>query len=380
MEHVSSLSLLQTPAAIVDRDKLQRNCDRMTVRAQTHRINLRPHLKTTKAAKIAEIATKQHFGGITVSTVAEAFYFNAHGFQDITYAVGLAPHKLPALAALQKEGAHINILIDEVAAIHAIDEAARNLQSTFPVFIEVDSGERRGGVSPDGQQLLDVAAGIVNSNSLTIAGVLTHAGHSYTGTTTDEIVEIAEQERSGAVLAATRLRGMGFDCQTVSIGSTPSVSHAASFEGVTEIRPGVYIFGDMQQVALGTCGIDDVAYSVLATVIGHNHGARRILVDAGSLALSKDGGRGPGANLPTYGRVATVDGRILPGLYLSTLYQEHGLIASKWEEPPYDSLPIGHKVRLLPNHSCLSAASFDEYFVVQNGSQITEIWDKTRGW
>jgi D-serine deaminase-like pyridoxal phosphate-dependent protein len=374
---------LETPALILDLAVLERNCAAMVERAKRHGVRLRPHIKTAKSAEVAAIATRGQFGGLTVSTVAEAAYFAAHQFRDFTYGVGIAPDKIPALAAIQRaHRATISLILDSVAAATAVAASAAKEQSLFPVLIEIDTGGRRGGVDPEDPELLAVAQAVAGSKSLKLSGVLTHAGHSYHAHGPNEIQSVAEQERSGVVRAAQRITATGLPCETVTVGSTPTMVYAERLDGVTEIRPGVYTFFDLDQVGLGVCTEDDIAVSVLATVIGHNRRSNRILIDAGALALSKDLSASAFTQNVGYGFIRPVRGAVLPPvhLFVAEVHQEHGQIAAAKGELPWDDLPIGAKVRVLPNHACLTVAPFDRYHV-DRGDGLTELeWEKIRGW
>jgi D-serine deaminase-like pyridoxal phosphate-dependent protein len=372
---------LETPALILDLAVLERNCAAMADRAKRHGVRLRPHLKTAKSAEVAAIATRGQFGGITVSTVAEAAYFAAHRYKDLTYGVGIAPAKIPALAAIQREhGATINVILDSVSATIAAAAVAAKEQSIFPAFIEIDTGGARAGLHPEDSELLKVAETVAGSKSLKLSGVLTHAGHSYHAHGPDEIGRIAEQERSGVVRAAQRIREAGLPCEIVSVGSTPTGVYAERLDGVNEMRPGVYTFFDLDQVGLGVCTEAEIAVSVLATVIGHNRRTNRILIDAGALALSKDLSASEFTENVGYGLIRPVGGNLLPPIHLfvAEVHQEHGSIAAAKSELPWDSLPIGTKVRVLPNHACLTVAPFDRYYV--DGGDRLFAWEKIRGW
>ena len=374
---------LETPVLVLDLTVLDRNCAAMAERARRHGVRLRPHLKTAKAAEVAAVATRGQFGGITVSTVAEAAYFAAHQYCDLTYAVGIAPQKIPALAQIQrKHGATITLITDTVSAATAAAKIAAKEQSIFPVLVEVDTGGGRGGVAPEGSELIAVAETIARADSLRLAGVLTHAGHSYHARSIDEIRSIAEQERSGTVRAAERITAAGLPCETVSVGSTPTMVYAERLDGVTEIRPGVYTFFDLDQVGLGVCTEEDIAVSVLATVIGHNRRSERILIDAGALALSKDLSASEFTSDIGFGLVRPVPGAVVPPIHLfvAEVHQEHGLIAAAEGELPWDSLPIGAKVRILPNHACLTVAPFDRYHIDQGDGLAGVEWSKVSGW
>jgi D-serine deaminase-like pyridoxal phosphate-dependent protein len=375
---------LPTPALILDLDRVERNCERMIRRAAELGVKLRPHMKTAKSADVARLATRERSAGITVSTLAEIEYFAQAGFDDITYAVGIAGHKIPALVELQRRhGVRINLLADSVQAVGEVAERAEVLGEQLALFIEIDCGGGRGGVPADGPDLLTIAQAVRASPILSLAGVLTHAGQSYEATSVAAIREIAENERSAVTQAASRLRAIGIEAPCVSIGSTPTATHAASLAGVTEMRPGVYTLFDLAQVSLGTCTLDDIAVSVLATVIGHNPRSRRMLIDAGALALSKDLSAGKlGANVG-YGLVCPMSGGPpIGGMYVAEVHQEHGLIAGpELTDVMAAQYPVGTRVRILPNHACLTAAPYDRYHVVRGEDTcILGVWPKAAGW
>jgi D-serine deaminase-like pyridoxal phosphate-dependent protein len=375
---------LPTPCLVLDRPVLERNCARIAALAARHNVALRPHLKTAKSAAVACLATRGQSGAITVSTVAEAAYFVASGFRDLLYAVGIAAPKLDALAAIQRgHGARITLVTDSVDAVRATDARATSLDAHFDLLVELDTGGRRAGVDPDGTDLLPLAWEVHASAALRLAGVLTHAGHSYHARGVAEIRAIAEAERAGAVRAASRLREAGLACPTVSVGSTPTVVYAERLDGVTEVRPGVYTLFDLHQAALGTCMVEDVAVSVLATVIGHNRQAGRVLIDAGALALSKDLSASEFRGDVGYGLVcpAPVGAAPLAGVCVLDVHQEHGLIGPvAGAAPPWDELPVGARVRVLPNHACMTVGPYDRYHVVEGGVDVIAEWDKATGW
>lgn len=379
-----ALAELATPALLLDSTILERNCAAMAQRAAHHGVALRPHLKTSKSVEVARLATRGQAGGITVSTVAEADYFAANGFLDLTYAVGISTSKIEALDRIQRtHGARITLLADRVEAVLSAAEQARALEATFPMLIEIDTGGGRGGLAPDDAELLTVARAVQQSEAFTLVGVLTHAGHSYHAEGRDAIRAIAEAERAGAVHAAERLRAAGFRIDVVSVGATPTAVCAESLEGVTEMRPGVYTFFDLDQVARGICTVDDVAMSVLATVIGHNPRSGRVLIDAGALALSKDSSGAEFRDDLGYGLVCPADGGgPLAGLHVAELHQEHGLVAGDGDlQALFTALPVGSRVRILPHHACMTAAPYDRYHVVRSaGADVHAIWGKTRGW
>ncbi|NKB56846.1 MAG: hypothetical protein GKS00_10970 [Alphaproteobacteria bacterium] len=371
------LHSLNTPALILDRSIVTRNTERMSKRMRAHGVALRPHLKTAKSARVAKLATAGHSGAITVSTLAEAAYFLDHGFDDITYAVGIVAGKLPQAAALIARGADLKILTDNVDTAKAI--AASDHGIRFKVLIEVDCGDARTGLLADSPELIEIGRILNESEHAELLGVLTHGGHSYLADGVDGIKRTAKEERDAVLLAASRLREAGLPCPVVSAGSTPTAVHGESYEGITEMRPGVFVFFDLDQLARNACAREDLALSVLATVIGHNKHIGQIVIDAGALALSKD--ISANAHWPQVGYGSLCDAETmapLEDLHVAKVSQEHGVIPVT-DAAAYDRLPIGSKVRVLPNHACITAAGYSCYHVVE-GTQIVDEWDRVNGW
>lgn len=378
------LNDLSTPALILDLDRVERNCERMIDRATRLGVQLRPHMKTAKCAEIGKLATSGRIASVTVSTLAEVEYFACEGFRDITYAVGIAAHKLPTLARLQREySVKINLLLDAVDTVGHVARGTADLAECFPVFIEIDCGGGRGGIPPESQELITIAQALRDSAQLSLAGVLTHAGHSYAAKSRAEIADIAERERGDATRAASLLRVAGFEVPIVSIGSTPTAMCAASLEGVTEMRPGVYTLFDLDQASLGVCSVDDIAASVLTTVIGHNQRSLRMLIDAGALALSKDLSAANRSCNIGYGIVFPQEGGSpIADMYVDQVHQEHGFVAHSHS---FDALrsryPVGTRLRVLPNHACMTVAPYDQYYLVRGDDQtILGSWGKVSGW
>jgi len=377
-----TLADLDTPSLILDRAILERNAAAMTRRARALGVQLRPHLKTAKSAEVARIALRDNFGGITVSTLKEAEYFAAAGIRDIVYAVTIVPAKLPRIAALLRAGVDLAVVADRVDVARALGEKSAQLGVEVPVMIELDAGEHRSGVAPDSEALVELGTVVHRAPGLTLRGVLTHAGHSYGCRSVDAVQTVAEQERGAAVGAAQRLCAADLPCPVVSVGSTPTAVHARNLDGVTELRCGVYMFGDVFQSEIQSCSRGDLAVSVLATVIGHREDLDCALIDAGALALSKDRSTAADglAEDIGFGLVTDASGRErIDGMRVDRVYQEHGVVVCNGAFP-FDRLPVGARVRVFPNHVCLTAAMYDAYDVVDGGDQVVAKWPRVNGW
>ena len=371
---------LPTPALILDRAILDRNLKRMSERLRAAGVLLRPHLKTAKSVQIGRKAVAGHDGRITVSTLAEARYFAEGGFTDILYGVGIVPSKLPAVSELRRRGVNLRVVTDNLAVAKALRAAATNGES-FSVLIEIDSGAGRAGLpSPELPGLLDIARVLHGAPGIELAGVMTHAGHSYHQSTPDGIAAVAEQERQAIVGAAETLRAAGIPCPIVSAGSTPTATHSRDFTGITEMRPGVYVFNDLDQEFIGSCGAGDLALSVLASVIGHYPHRNQMLIDAGALALSKDISAQEFRPQVGYGTIVDAPVKDMAVVDCS---QEHGFVGAS-EPIPFGNLPIGSRVRILPNHACITAAAYDRYYVVDSAldgaKSVVEVYDRINGW
>ena len=363
------LADLPTPCLVLDRGILERNIGTMAHQLARHGVPLRPHMKTAKSIDVARLATAGQPGGITVSTLAEAEYFAGHGISDILYAVGITPQKLDQVAKLNSAGAAVMVLTDDLDTAGAIAAHRQPPRA----LIEIDTGEGRGGMDPDNDLLLTIAARL----GPYLTGVMTHAGHSYAGRNLDDMVRIAEVERAGVVRAAERLRAAGHAMPIVSMGSSPTALHARQLDGVTEVRAGVYMFGDLFQSEIGTHDLDAIALTVLTSVIGRRPG--RLLVDAGGLALSKDRSTADAPNDYGFGLVLDLAGRRSYGdAIVRRAYQEHGVVE---EDPAFPlDLPVGAKLRIAPNHTCMTAAAHDRYFVVEGSYEVVAIWLRVNGW
>ena len=370
-----------TPVVIIDVAKMNANIERMIGHVTSLGAVFRPHAKTAKCVPVTKAMLDKGAQGITVSTLKEAQEFFASGITtNILYAVGMAETKLPAALELIRSGCDLTIITDNVDSARAINTFGTANNTRFKVLIEVDTDGHRSGVLPDSAELIAVAEALEGLGA-TVHGVLTHAGGSYALNTPEALHAMAEQERSRTVLAATRLRERGFACPVVSVGSTPTALSAQSLEGITEVRAGVFVFFDLVMANVGVCSPEDIALSVLTTVIGHQKEKGWAIVDAGWMAMSRDRGT---ANQQTdygYGQVCDVSGQVLPGYCMSGANQEHGIISLMHgnDADIAARFPIGTKLRILPNHACATSAQFpDMQAVFPDGT--ASVWPRFYGW
>lgn len=361
LEPIRSRTLedLPTPALLLDADILEGNLRSMQERADSLGVRLRPHIKTHKCLEIGRRQRELGGRGITVSTLEEAWIFSADGFDDITWAFPLNPSRIEEVRALA-EKIGLGITVDDEAAVQALEDAGR----PFRVWLKVDCGYGRAGVDPSGERAVGLARRIADSSRLELAGCLTHSGHAYRASNAEEARRIAESERRTMVEFGQRLRAAGVSPGTLSVGSTPAMSRVVSLDGVDEARPGNYALYDYTQVRLGSCETVSCAVSVLATVVSARPGADRCVTDAGALVLSKDMGPDSPAH---YGRPFRDPAarELDPDSRVVGVSQEHGVLSG--------SRRVGEKVRILPNHSCLTVAQFD-HFTVLKGNQVMDFW------
>lgn len=378
MDGVASLENLATPSLILDETIMLRNIERLERRLAALKVSARPHLKTVKSVDAARRVLRNATGA-TVSTLREAEVFADAGVTDILYGVGIAPQKLPRVLALRANGCDLVVVLDSLEQARAVAGASRRAGKPIPALIEIDCDGHRSGLAPDDPKVIEIARILVDGGA-ELRGVVAHAGESYGARGEASLVAFAEQERDAVVAAVARLEAAGFACPVVSVGSTPTAHFARDLSGVTEVRAGVYVFFDLVQAGIGICGLEDIALSVLTTVIGHQHERGWIMIDAGWMALSRDRGTASQAVDQGYGVVCDMEGRVLDGLIVTATTQEHGVIAVRpGSGAKLPDISIGTMLRILPNHACATGAQFDGYNVLTTGGGL-DYWPRFRGW
>ena len=376
-----TLKDLATPCLVLDAERMERNIARLGARLDGLGVSLRPHLKTCKSVDVARRVMASPAGPATVSTLLEARQFAAAGVQDMVYAVGIAPSKLPQVLALRAAGTDLTVVLDTVEQARAVALASREAGKPIPALIEIDCDGHRSGVAPANRQLLlDIGRALEDGAEL--RGVITHAGASYSARGAEALRQCAEIERRSVVDAATLLREAGLPCPVVSVGSTPTAHNAADLTGVTEVRAGVFVFFDLVMAGIGVCQVEDIAVSVLATVIGHQREKGWILVDAGWMAMSQDRGTRKQAVDQGYGLVCDTACVPYPDLIVAEANQEHGIVTVRpGTGGVLPDLAIGDRVRILPNHACATGAQHRAYHVVRGAcDEVVAQWSRFGGW
>jgi D-serine deaminase-like pyridoxal phosphate-dependent protein len=373
------LTHLETPRLLLDAGRMARNIDRLQTRLRAMGVPLRPHIKTTKSVDVIRATLGGTPGPVTVSTLKEAEYALAHGLPDILYAVGLTPNKLERVTRLRRDGAALTVVVDNRTTAERLAAEARRTGDPIPALIEIDCDGHRAGIRPDDPELIAIGRTLVEGGA-ELAGVMTHAGGSYQLRGEAARAEAAEAERAAAIRAAERLRQAGWPAPVVSVGSTPTAHAARNLDGVTEVRAGVFVFFDLVMAGIGVCSQDDIALSVLASVVDVAPGRNRIIVDAGWMALSRDRGTAAQPIDQFYGIVCDLDGRPYPDLVVLAANQEHGALGLRpGSGGRLPDLAVGDLVRILPNHACATAAQHDHY-VVLDGRDIRANWPRINHW
>jgi len=378
---VATLGELDTPCLILDADRMDQNIARLRGRLDGFDVSLRPHLKTAKSVEVARRVMSSPAGPATVSTLMEATQFAAAGVRDIIYAVGIAPSKLARVLELGAEGIDLAVVLDTVEQAEEVAAASLGAGLRIPALIEIDCDGHRSGVLPTNRSRL-VEIGRALGSGAELRGVLTHAGGSYAARGVDALRQCAEAERAGVVRAANILREAGLPCPVVSVGSTPTAHNATDLTGVTEVRAGVFVFFDLVMAGIGICRTEDIALSVLATVIGHQREKGWILIDAGWMAMSQDRGTSKQGVDQGYGVVCDMVGNAYDDLIVADANQEHGIVTIRpGSNGVLPNLAIGDRVRILPNHACSTGAQHRSYHVVHGSSEVVEAeWPRFGGW
>jgi D-serine deaminase-like pyridoxal phosphate-dependent protein len=364
---VSELEDVPTPALTVDRGRLLANVTEMSARARSLGVALRPHAKTHKSPAIAALQRDHGATGLTVATLPEAEGFAASGIDDVLVtAPPVGEWRLERVAALARR-VRLRVVVDDVEVVGALERACRRGGVEVGYVWEVDCGVGRFG-TPPGAPTAELVARVTDSTRhCSFDGLLAFGGHAYGATGRDGIEAAARDEYEAIAQTAGALADRGIEVRVRSIGSTPTSHFMWSAEGITEIRPGNYVFYDATQVALGVVPLERCALSVLATVTSHP-GRDRLILDSGSKALAAERLTGLSTGF------GVIEGH--PELTVERLYEEQAIV--RVDGPC--ALRVGDRVRVVPNHACAAANLHDRMLIVEGGAIVEEWPVAFRGW
>jgi D-serine deaminase-like pyridoxal phosphate-dependent protein len=353
------ISQLDTPALIIDLDVMERNLQRVSDYARDHKLRLRPHTKTHKIPALGRRQIELGAVGLTVAKVGEAEVMLAADPPDLLVAYPvLGEQKLARLTNIAKR-TPVTVALDSLTAARQLSEAAVSARVEIGVLPEMDVGLGRVGVDP-GPQLVDLCKAVSSLPNLRLAGITFYPGHIKQ---MDDVGMAALESLSRTIEdTLQQLRAAGIKVEIVSGGSTPALWHSHCVRGLTEIRPGTYIFNDRNTVASGACRLEDCAASILTTVVS-NARPGFMMVDGGSKTFSSDR-LGPTGEA-TFGYVADA-----PGAAYVRQNEEHGYIDLRNAERTFD---VGERVRIIPNHICVAMNLHETVYGVR-GEEVRETW------
>jgi len=360
---------LDTPAFVIDLDVLERNVRSMAEHARQHGVRLRPHAKTHKTVEIARMQLGAGALGLTLAKIGEVEALLEAGagggeplpLDDVLLAFPIVgDQKLRRLLDLG-ERLTVTVALDSADAASQLGAAAAARGRQIGVLVEVDTGGRRCGVLP-GEPTLALARQIAKTPGLTLRGIMTHEGHAYAASPTT-LREVSQEAGRVMVELAGMLRADGHEAPVVSVGSTPSARHIAEVPGVTDVRPGTYVFQDYNQVRLGVATVDECAGVVHATVIARP-APDRAVVDAGTKAVAADRGMIGGITPVQQEGYGLVKGQ--PGWFFGRASEEHGVLLRQ-DDGYADELRVGDRVELIPNHICPAVNLYDRLVVQRDG-------------
>jgi len=365
---------LRTPAVLIDRRRALRNIERIQTLANASGIRLRPHAKTHKSPVVARWQLDRGAVGICCAKLGEAEVFAGAGVRDIRLPYPVHPSNAARVVALM-DRASPSIIVDHPAVARGWSDAMQQAGRRLDVLIKVDVGFHRCGIDPacDALGFVRMVAGLPG---LKLRGLLSHAGHGYHGQSEEELAKIAADEASILTHLRDDAAGAGIVLDEISVGATPTLRFSATIRGITELRPGNYVYFDRTQVALGAATLDDCALTVLATVVTKHDG--RIILDCGSKTLTNDQARGI-TKAPGFGAVledaASPDRRIDETLTIERLSEEHATVRVAGST----RLEPGDRVQVLPNHSCVVSNMVDAVHLVEDDRFVETIPVAARG-
>jgi len=360
---------VETPRLLIDVPKMRRNIEKMAGMARERRVKLRPHVKTHKIPAIAREQLEAGAAGITVAKVSEAEVMAENGIRDIFVAYPLVTDSKIKRALRLSRRTSLTLGVDSMEGARRLSKMAASDGRVLDVRLEVDTGLRRTGVLRS--EAVELASGIESLENLNLDGIYTYRGAVLEhGSPTLELKTAGLEEGELMVSMADRIRERGIEIEEVSVGSTPTAAFAGEVEGVTEIRPGTYVFYDRMQARLGVCSLEECAATVIATVVSRP-AEDLAIIDGGSKSFATDvpPDREP-LNLEGFGHVVGY-----PDAVLERLTEEHGMLRVTDEH----DLGIGDTVRIVPNHVCSTVNLHNEVFLTNGSGAVERLEVTARG-
>ena len=366
------ITALRTPCVLVDQTRVERNIERMQDIAVAGGKRLRPHAKTHKSPDLALTQIARGAVGICCAKLGEAEVFAEHRVEDIRVPYPLNPVNGDRVLALL-DRTRLSFIVDDLEVARGWSRVMEDAGRTVDVLVKIDVGFHRCGVDPGRTDAAEFVARVAALPGLTVKGLLSHAGHAYGATSAAEVEAIAAREAEILTTLRDRIAAKGVALEEISVGATPTARHSARLPGITEIRPGNYIYYDRMQVGLGAASWDDCALTVLARVVSRPADDRLIL-DSGSKTLTNDLARGAAG----YGVVQTSLDTPTPDerLLIERLSEEHATVKVAGAGC---TLAPGDVVRVIPNHACVVSNLVDEAWIVNGREALDKLRVAARG-
>ena len=377
---MQNLEELFTPCLLIDESKLSKNIQRVKSLISKRRLHFRPHLKTVKCKEITKKFIHEFGSRAMVSTVQEIEQLKECGISDFLYSVAVVPSKLKRIASSLSKNCTITVSVDHISMAQELVSFCKKTGLKISAVIELDFDGHRSGIRPNAKQQLCKIGKCLNDAGL-FRGVMSHAGESYGLSNHKDLMECAKNEVEQTLYAVSLLKGASIECELVTIGSTPTVLSDFQNDDITELRAGVFVFFDLVQSGVGVCKVEEIALSVLTSVISINKEIDAIIVDAGWMALSRDRGTSSQKVDYGYGQVCYESGEIIKDVIVTNVQQEHGIIqVRKGSNAKLPEFKTGEVLRILPNHACATSAAHSSYNVINNKNKVTAVWNRFNGW
>jgi D-serine deaminase-like pyridoxal phosphate-dependent protein len=369
------LTELRTPSVVIDKARVERNVDRMQAAADVRGIRLRPHAKTHKSPDLARVQIGHGAVGVCCAKLGEAEVFADAGIEDIRVPYPLNPANGCRVLKLL-DATRLSFIVDDLDVARGWSALMRDAGREVDVLVKVDVGFHRCGIDPESRGAAEIVARVAELPGLRFKGLLSHAGHAYGAGSESETAAIAASEARVLTNLAAEVARLGPRVEEISVGATPTARFSVQQNGITELRPGNYIYYDRTQVGLGAASWEDCALTVLARVVSRP-ATDRVILDCGSKTLTTDQARGFGSS-PGFGVVFNDLDALQPddSLLVERLSEEHATVRVLGAGC---TLKPGDLVRVLPNHACVVSNLVDSVWLVNGETVLDELPVSARG-